>query len=162
MKTVCFTGRRPNGLPWGYDENDPRCTALKKELEKKIDSAISAGFCHFISGMAQGVDTWAAEIVLDKKRGNPSITLEAAIPHRSQSARWSAAAKKRYDDILCHCDKVTYVSEDYSYSCMMRRNQYMVDSSSAVIAATDDLTGGSGATVRYAQRKGVPVVIIKI
>ena len=34
----------------------------------------------FISGLAEGVDTWAAEIVLDIKDEHPNITLETTIP----------------------------------------------------------------------------------
>ena len=31
-KTCCFTGHRPAKLPWGSDESDERCQALKLEL----------------------------------------------------------------------------------------------------------------------------------
>ena len=29
-KTCCFTGHRPEKLPWRYDEGDSRCLALKE------------------------------------------------------------------------------------------------------------------------------------
>ena len=38
------------------------------------------GVTHFITGMALGVDMYAAEIVLDLKSKYPHITLESAIP----------------------------------------------------------------------------------
>ena len=41
MRTICFTGRRPKNLPWGYNEQDERCIKLKKLLEEKIDVAPS-------------------------------------------------------------------------------------------------------------------------
>lgn len=162
MKTVCFTGRRPQKLPWGYNETDPRCVDLKKKLEEKIETAIKNGATHFITGMALGVDLWAAEIVIEKKKSISGITLEAAVPHKNQAATWAAAHKKRYADILKQCDKVTCVSEHYTAYCMMKRNQYMVDSSDMVIAATDDFTGGSGKTVLYARSKNIPVEIIPV
>lgn len=31
-RTCCFTGHRPEKLPWGTDEGDPRCRMLKKKL----------------------------------------------------------------------------------------------------------------------------------
>ena len=39
MKTVCFTGRRPQKLPWGYNETDERCINLKQMLAEKIEKA---------------------------------------------------------------------------------------------------------------------------
>ena len=162
MKTVCFTGRRPQKLPWGYNESDERCKRLKNELIKNIKLAISEGATHFISGMALGVDMWAAETVIMLRNEGFDITLEAALPHKKQSASWSALHRARYDAILKKCDKVTCVSENYSPYCMMKRNQYMVDSSDLVIAATDDFSGGSGKTVLYARSKHVPVRIINI
>ena len=34
--TVCFSGYRPEKLPWGYDEDDPRCAALKERLRQAV------------------------------------------------------------------------------------------------------------------------------
>ena len=40
--TCCFTGHRPDKLPWGTDERDPRCTALKRRLTDAIAAACAA------------------------------------------------------------------------------------------------------------------------
>ena len=162
MKTVCFTGRRPQKLPWGYNESDERCVSLKKTLAEKIEKAITEGATHFISGMALGVDMWAAQIVIEKKKSGYPITLEAAVPHRMQSAKWSAYHKALYNAILKRCDKVTVISENYTFSCMMERNCYMVDKSDCVISVLDDLTGGTGKTVQYARSKCKDIELIKI
>ena len=53
----CFTGHRPEKL--GMPE-----TEVVESLKKEIRTAIADGFQTFISGMARGVDLWAAEIVL--------------------------------------------------------------------------------------------------
>ena len=45
------------------------------------------GVTHFISGMAQGVDLYAAEIVLELKEQYPQITLECAIPYEQMCIR---------------------------------------------------------------------------
>ena len=66
MKTCAFTGHRPKGL--GYPESDGRCNALKRLLRLLVRRLIQEqGVSHFISGMAQGVDQYAAEIVLELK-----------------------------------------------------------------------------------------------
>ena len=62
--TCCFTGHRPNKLPWGNNEGDPRCLRLKEELAARLDGVYQAGFRHFLCGMALGCDLYFAEAVL--------------------------------------------------------------------------------------------------
>ena len=85
MKTCAFTGHRPQHLPFGLNENDDRCVKLKEALKEQIINLIEAeDVTHFITGMALGVDLYAAEIVLDLKARYPNITLESAIPCETQ------------------------------------------------------------------------------
>ena len=41
--SCCFSGHRPAKLPWGEDEDDPRCRALKARLRDALDAAYEAG-----------------------------------------------------------------------------------------------------------------------
>ena len=76
MRTCAFTGYRPKGL--GYPESDGRCDALKQLLRLTVRRLIQEqGVTHFISGMAQDVDMYAAEIVLAVWNGEPSGTGQA-------------------------------------------------------------------------------------
>ena len=78
-KKCAFTGHRPQSLPFGFNEADERCIALKKVLRNEIINLIeNKGVTHFITGMAIGVDMYAAEIVLGLKASYPGITLESA------------------------------------------------------------------------------------
>ena len=70
----CFTGHRPNKLDYSECE-------IKPLLEIAIDNAILDGYVTFITRMAEGVDIWAAEIVLEKKKHNMALHLNCAIPH---------------------------------------------------------------------------------
>lgn len=68
VKKCAFTGHRPQSLPFGFNETDERCIALKQTLRAEIIKLIEdEGVTHFISGMAIGVDMYAAEIVLGLK-----------------------------------------------------------------------------------------------
>lgn len=59
-----------------------------------------------ISGMALGVDQWAAEIVLLAKQLRPddSIQLWCAVPYARQAAAWSAQEQERYRAILAKAE----------------------------------------------------------
>ena len=160
--SCAFTGHRPGKLPWGEDESDLRCIALKAKLRAAVESAIHEGMEHFICGMAEGCDLYFAETVLVLKSTYPHVTLEAAIPCPSQADGWGEAQKSRYRDILARCDYETMVQQSYTPGCMQRRNRYMVDHASLLIAVNDGACGGTRSTIEYAFKRGVNVLDIPL
>ena len=50
--TCAFSGHRPEKLPWGEDESDPRCAALKIRLEQELRKLCEAGCLRYLCGMA--------------------------------------------------------------------------------------------------------------
>ena len=162
QSSCCFTGHRPAKLPWGENENDIRCIALKARLRAAAESAILEGMEHFLCGMAEGCDLYFCEIVLELRERYPRITLEAALPCPTQSDGWSEASRERYRALLKQCDYETMVQDKYTPGCMQRRNRYMVDHSSLLIAAHDGLPGGTRNTILYALKRGISVVDIPI
>lgn len=162
QSACCFTGHRPGKLPWGYEESDPRCQGLKRRLRDAAEAAWAEGYTHFLCGMAQGCDLYACECVLELKERRPEVTLEAAIPCPSQADAWPEAERARYRRLLARCDYETVVSAAYSPSCMQRRNRYMVDHASLLIAMFDGSPGGTRYTVEYALRRGLNVVDLPI
>ena len=70
-KSCSFTGHRPQKLPFGENERDPRCVAFKQDIHDVIENLIGQGFARFVSGGARGFDTFAAEAVLDLKENYP-------------------------------------------------------------------------------------------
>ena len=158
-RTTCtFTGHRENKLPWRGDEDDPRCRRLKEHLSAAVEAAYAAGIRHFICGMATGGDMYFGEAVTALRAEHPDVTLEAAIPYEGQSKQWTAQQRKRYDRLAADCDYITVVQHDYSPECMMRRNRYMVDASSMLIAAYNGAPGGTQATLLYAIRQGLQII----
>ncbi len=149
----CFTGHRPQHFSWGNNESDERCIKLKNLLNETIEQAISDGYTDFYSGMALGTDIFAAEIVLDKAKENPQIKLHAVIPCVNQPDRWNKSERTRYRQILKHCATKTIISPFYTESCMLLRNQFMVDNCLRVISVWNgSFVGGTAYTVRYAKK----------
>lgn len=160
-KTCCFTGSRPQNLPCGFHEERPNCVRLKELLRQEIEALITEqSISHFISGMALGVDQWAAEAVLELKKTYPHITLESAIPCETQATKWRVEQQERYFTITSQCDKETMLQRAYTSDCMQRRNRYMVDSSRIVLAVWNGNAGGTGSTVNYARQLGRTIVCI--
>ena len=134
-----------------------RNTQLRAEIIRLIEQE---GVTHFISGMALGVDMYAAEIVLGLKSSYEGITLESAIPCESQAEKWTEKQRDRYFEIASKCDKETLIQHLYASDCMHKRNRYMVDQADFIIAVWDGRPSGTGKTVQYAQRQGKLVTII--
>ena len=160
-KVCAFTGHRPQNLPFGFNENDARCDRIKELLRFSIEKLITEkGVTTFISGMAIGVDTYAAEIVLEMKKKYPRIKLEAAIPCETQAVKWREKDRERYFGIIEQCDIETLLQTKYTADCMQKRNEYMVDKSDYIIAVWDGKPSGTVKTVKYAERIGKTVIRI--
>lgn len=159
--TCCFTGHRPKSLPWGYKEKGKEFYNFIEKLKSQIELAIKNGYVNFISGMALGVDMIAAEIVLKLKKKHPNIKLECAIPCLNQTSSWQENSIKRYHEILSNADKITTISNtSYFNGCMQKRNEYMLNKSSLLIAVFNASAGGTKHTVDLAKRKGIEIVVI--
>lgn len=160
-KCCAFTGHRPSKLPWKYNEEDMRCVELKAVLAQQIEMLTAAGVTDFYTGMALGVDTWAAMAVLDLREKMPVVKLHCVLPCEGQQASWAATAQLRYKHILDQADSTQYVSRVYHKNCMLERNQRLVDSAAFLLAVYNgEKRGGTAATLRYAQKAGREIIII--
>ena len=154
MHRVCFTGHRPEKLT-RHEK------AIKKDLEKEIRQAVADGLNVFITGMARGVDIWAAQIVLMLREEGYDVKLMCACPYEGFERGWSQEWQKAYREILAAADFVKYVCEGYNRACFQIRNEWMVNHSARVIAVFNGEKSGTKNTIDYAMKVCVPVVRIE-
>lgn len=142
-KTCCVTGHR--NLPQkeiGY---------VKAALQKEIDAAINAGFTRFMSGFAEGADQYFVEIVMEKKKSNPTLELIAVIPYQKRLE--NLKEKAHTYEMIEACSEVVVMQEVYHPSVYSHRNRYMVEHSDRVIAVYDGREkGGTVRTIRFAHQ----------
>ena len=155
LHRCAFTGHRPEKL------TVPR-SKICEMLEEEIRSAVDDGMNVFITGMARGVDIWAAHIVFRLRSGNSNIKLICAPPYEGFESRWSEDNQNDYRLILQYADLVRYICPRYSPDCFQRRNEWMVDHANRLIAVWNGLPSGTANTVRYAQSQEVDTRIIKV
>lgn len=153
LHRCCFTGHRPEKL--GTPEE-----ILIVGLRHEIERAIGDGFTTFITGMARGVDVWAGEIVIDLRKSGQPIRLICASPYRGFEERWSSKWQERYRAIMEQADLTRYICPGYSAGCFQRRNEWMVDHSSRVIAVYNGQPGGTQNTIHYAQKEKINVEFV--
>ncbi len=149
---VAFTGHRPNKLG-GYRTPNPIFRWVCWSIEEQLDFLNPS---HAISGMAQGVDLWAAHICYRRK-----IPFTAAVPFVGQEKVWPEQARVRWEFLLGRAAKVEVVSKGgYSPDKMQKRNEWMVDHCDVLLAVWDGTSGGTGNCVHYAEKKKKQIIRI--
>lgn len=131
--------------------------------------------------MAQGVDQWAGEILIELKKAFPDIKIIAAVPFAQQTKAWPhESGWKRWVTILEGCDEIhlTDISKQVTLEelCELaniptsdpkyviskklnNRNEWMVDRADSVLAIWKGTSGGTGNCVQYAISKNKSVVV---
>lgn len=150
----CFTGHRPEKL------NIPE-KRLALLLEEEIKKAIVCGFTTYITGMAKGTDIVAGEIVLHLREQDDRLKLICALPHPGFGLHWGGGWTERFNRVLAAADLVRTICPRFSYDAYQVRNEWMVNHSSLVIGVFNAERGGTKNTLDYAQRTGVPCVVIR-
>jgi uncharacterized phage-like protein YoqJ len=169
---VAFTGHRPPRLGgYGPGENSRiarNVRAVLAHVVRRIIAAHPEGVT-FLSGMAQGVDTRAAEIVIAQRTaGAQGVGLIAVVPFEGYEERlWPQAAQEQYRTILARADEVVVLqrpsgvpTRGQATGWLHARNRWMVDRADLLVAVFDGSPGGTAETVSYAHRRGVPVMRI--
>lgn len=154
LHRCCFTGHRPEKL------NAPEWL-VKQKLEKEIRRAIADGLNVFITGMARGIDIWAAEIVLELRNSGMPVRLMCASPYDGFEKSWNEDWQERYRRIINAADYTLFVCSGYSRSCFQIRNEWMVNHSKRVIAVYNGAQGGTKNTIDYAHKMNVEVKSIQ-
>lgn len=164
--SISVTGHRPSKLIGGYDLNSEGNLKIKEIMilliEKILETRADNVVCY--SGMALGIDSIFADAVLTVKNKYPeNIKLICAIPFENQSIKWVPESVDFYNAVLDFADEVINTSGEKNYEpkYMQIRNMYMVDNSDIVIAFWDGSSGGTANCVKYAQKKGKPIVFRK-
>lgn len=164
VRSCCFTGHRPDAMPFRAVEGDAGFERFALRLEEAVRAEIDRGTRHFITGMCIGMDLWAACVVLKLREELPGLglTLEAAVPHPGQEKHWPESVQTAYRAILGACDTRTVLAQHYFNGVMMMRNRYMVDHADVCVAAMmpGATRGGTYHTVQYALKKKKEVINI--
>lgn len=143
--TLCFTGHR------NYDgrADAALCDSIRRHY--------AAGYRIFITGMAVGFDLHAGECVISLKDELPGLQLHCAVPFAGHERTLKGGTKERYGRLLEAADEVVILSPRYDSRVYHRRNDYMVDRSSALIAWFDGSGGGTEYTLQRALHSGLEI-----
>lgn len=143
-KAIAFTGHRDLPKDFNIDL-----------LRYKIERYILNGKDTFLIGMAVGFDTLCFKTVEKLKKTYNNLKIIACVPCENQQQNFSYLQKIEYSHMLKKADQVIMVSKEYTPYCMQKRNMFMVDNCSVLIAYITKDKGGTANTVKYAKNKRI-------
>ncbi|MBA5867577.1 MAG: DUF1273 family protein [Nitrospira sp. CR1.3] len=154
--SIMVSGHRPGKLG-GYTVN-PIARHIRKELHDIMAKARHRfASCVGITGMAQGVDQWFAEVC----RGL-SIPYIAYIPFPGQERLWPSDAQEHYRQLVADASEVRVGPPVRTMldiiAAFQRRNSEMVSGCHAAIAVWDGSSGGTADAVRTLTDLGRPLL----
>jgi uncharacterized phage-like protein YoqJ len=149
---IAFSGHRPDKIG-GYKLPNPTyihiCTQIESLLKELKPEKV-------ISGMALGVDQWAAFIA--HRLGIPFL---AAIPFVGQEGKWPEKSQAIYRKLLNLASEQVIVSEGpYSATKLQTRNEWMTDHCDQLIAVWDGSYGGTSNCINYANSINREIIYI--
>ncbi len=149
-RCCCFTGHRD--MPYqAMEVLLPRLTEAVKEL-------LSKGVDTYLVGGALGFDTVAAIQLINLRRHlYPQLRVVLVRPCADQAAKWPTAQKILYETVRREADGDILLSDRYYPGCMQKRNAFMVEHSSHLIAYVTRRSGGSYQTATLAQKQGLHI-----
>ena len=163
----CFTGHRKRDLPFCGDLTKQGMKNLVSTVHLKCVEAYERGIRTFIAGMAEGADLMCGSVIMDMKGDSryKDIRLICVLPYPEQRKELRSAPDRYIHSLMLEsADAVTITGEIADPGRYRKRNQYMVDHSSALIAVYREKQCGSGTlqTINMARRAGSDIHIIDL
>ncbi|MBR1738842.1 MAG: DUF1273 family protein [Ruminococcus sp.] len=167
-KTCCFTGHRKKALPDGGSDFARSTDVIKSLLAYKCEEAYGEGYRTFITGMAEGIDLFCAEIVnkMKNNRNYPGIELVCALPYAEQIRELGDADDRYLYSMITEqaCSRLVIISQKWDKERYRKRNSFMVEHSSLLIGAyyPENYASGTRQTVNLARKSGLRLDLIDL
>lgn len=162
-KNMCCTlaGPGPTNFSFADDRKSKGYIELKGKIRGVVENLVTAGVTVFFTGMARGVETWAAEAVIEVKAKYKNVKLVAVLPCETQANNWPEEDREIYFNTLPKCDDVMYISTHFTPTCMYDYRRYMIDHSDNILAVNDvGVEDIDSYSVRYAQASNCNLILI--
>ena len=147
----------PLCFPWGYDEEDETCAALKLLLLHKISWLNVQDVSQFHIPLNDGLGLCAAEIVHSLRQTSGPMRLICYQPWEEQATKWHPDLRDRYFNILSACDDSVLSAYEQTSTCELDAMLDAIDRAKIVLvvsAGEQPKDKTFAAALRYAGRTG--------
>ncbi len=154
-------GQSPMRFPWGFDEEDVGCNALKLALAQKIMELRQWDVTRFAVVADNGIGLYAGECINALRKTDPDLMLFVVTPHEEQSTKWAPYLRERYFQLLADCTIMEAASLHRTPDCEYDAYRKIIDYADMVLAVYDPATARGDAVDRameYAKARGLPLL----
>lgn len=163
-RTCAIISESPMCFAWGFDEEDPVCSALRLLLLNRISLFQTQGIIQFAVSVDSGIGLFAAEAINSLRETNPDLELICHVPYERQAVKWSPELRDRYYETLYKCISSSLTSPEKTPTCDVDTMLNAIDQSETVIAvcAGEEFQDKAfAAALRYAERTGRTITLLK-
>ena len=157
IKSCAIIAESPLCFPWGFDEEDQNCIAMKFLLLNRISVLRTKGINDFYIALDAGFGLYGSEAIASLKEETQDIHLFCIIPYEEQAVKWSPELRNRYYNVLSKSDEPITISIEPSKTCevdVMLEAIDCADSVLAVSAETKYQDKNFSLAMRYVQHIG--------
>ena len=136
-KNCAIIGCSPVCFPWGFDEEDEGCAALKLILINQITRLRGEGCTRFAISMDCGVGLYAAEILQGLKGSEEELETICYVPYEEQATKWTPELRDRYFNALAACTEIVNVAYEKTVDCEFKAHLAAINEADTLIAVYD-------------------------
>ena len=123
--------------PWGFDEEDESCAALKLILMNRISKLRGEGFTRFAVSIDCGAGLYAAEIIRGLKESDDALETICYVPYEEQATKWTPELRDRYFNALAACTEIVNVAYEKTVDCEFKAHLAAINEADTLIAVYD-------------------------
>lgn len=144
IKRLVITGYKAHELGI-FDDKHAGIPIIKQAIKERLVPLIEEGLEWIIMTGALGVETWAAEIVMDLQLEYPELKYAIMTPFLDQEKRWNEAKQEKYEMILSLADYTTSLT-NRPYEApwqFIESNKFLIQHSDGILIVYDEENEGS-------------------
>jgi len=144
LKRLVITGYKPHELGI-FDDKHEGVRFIKKALENRLRTLIDEGLEWVILSGQLGVETWAAEVVIDLQEEFPQLHFAILTPFEDQEKNWNEAKQEKYEFLLSQADfHRSLTNKPYEAPWQfVEKNKFFLRNSDGILLIYDEETEGS-------------------
>lgn len=166
IKRLVITGYKPHEIGV-FDNKHPGVAIIKKALKTHLLALLEDELEWVILSGQLGVETWAAELVIELKEIYPKLKYAIITPFLEQEKNWNETKKETYQLICAKADFQTSVTKKpyEGASQFIEKNKFIIRNSDGLLIIYDEENEGSPKfmkelALKYAESNNYQIITI--
>lgn len=167
LKRIILTGYKQHELGV-FNDQHPGVDIIKKAIRRQLITLIEEENLEWVILSGQlGVETWAAEVIMDLQMDYPQLKYAVITPFLDQEKNWKEDKQEKYQEILMFAEyHAAVTNRPYEGPWQFReKNKFVIRNSDGLLIVYDDEKGGSPKYIKeladqYAEHHDYQIIVI--